>query len=100
MILATEFDGTLVRKNTSVGDQELIDYLKFHKKAGWELTLLTTRTGQALQDAKDWCQRRGLAFDYINQNPEWFIEAEGGDCRVIYYDKILTRKRVLIERGT
>ena len=98
MVLAVEYDGTLVRENTSVGTQEVIDYLKFHKKAGWELTLITTRQGQELQEAMDWCQRMGLDFDYINRNPDWFIEAQGGDCRAIYYDKIVTTKRVLIER--
>lgn len=95
MVLATEFDGTLRSKKNGVALQDNIDYVKLHKKAGWEVTLITTRQGQELQDAVDWCERKGLVFDHVNNNPEWFIESMGGDCRAIYYDKILTHKRVL-----
>ena len=87
MVLAARFDGTLCKIGTKIAYHENVDYCRFHKKAGWELELITYRQGKALQDALDWCERQGLRFDYIMQPGAGFV----------YFDKLLGNEQVMSE---
>jgi hypothetical protein len=93
-VIATEFDGTLCRNGLKHGVQENIDYVKFHKKAGWEVTLITGRQGADLQEALDWCQRRGVTVDYVNRSPDWYTDKRGVIGGKVYCDKFLSGEQV------
>ena len=58
------------------------------QKAGACLILWTSRTGEDLQIAVEFCRSWGLEFDYINKNPPFRIDLFGGsDPRKIGADE-------------
>ena len=50
-----------------------------------------------MEEAVKWCEERGLAFDYINENTPEHIEWAGGDTRKIYADIYIDDKAVAID---
>lgn len=89
MILAVDFDGTLsFGKWPEVGpaNDELIEILKKRKGTGDKLILWTCRSGEALDNAVDWCKEQGLDFDAINDNLPELVELYGNNSRKISCD--------------
>ena len=88
IIVAVDFDGTLVRnkypyiENPNV---ELIDFIKAHRKrVVW--ILWTCRQGEQLKYATDYLKNTfDLVFDYVNENCKGKIE-QYGDTRKVYAD--------------
>lgn len=99
MIIATDFDGTIVQHRFPEIGEELphaISVLKALQKAGHKVFLWTMRghpnyemfghtvhledgkdSGKVierdtLQEALDWCKERGLVFDGVNESPAQF----------------------------
>lgn len=94
MIIATDFDGTLVEHRFPEIGEELpfaIKTLKKLQEKGHKVFLWTMRghpdlsrfphvhkdTGKfivqdTLQEALDWCRERGLVFDGVNESPAQF----------------------------
>ena len=71
MKIAVDFDGTIVEhRYPAIGKEKpfAIDTLKQLALEGNELILWTSRDGQLLQDAIDFCHKRGLDFYGINSN--------------------------------
>lgn len=71
MIIAIDFDGTIVEHAyPKIGKPVpfAIDTLLQMQKDGHKLILWTVRRGQLLQDAIDYCARRGLYFYAENEN--------------------------------
>ena len=71
MKIAVDFDGTIVEhRYPAIGKEKpfAIDTLKQLALEGNELILWTSRDGQLLQDAIDYCHKRGLDFYGINSN--------------------------------
>lgn len=72
MIIAVDFDGTLCddSKFPLIGKErlEVINWVKNQKQLGNQIILWTCREGQYLIDAIEWCKKRGLYFDSINEN--------------------------------
>ena len=82
MILAVDFDGTIVKHRfPAIGDPVpgAIESLKLFKKLGVTLILLTMRSdgqkyGDVLTQAVEYCREHGVEFDYVNESPrqkEW-----------------------------
>lgn len=100
MIIAVDFDGTLVtNKFPEIGSPMwyTVKALKKRQKAGDKIILWTCRTGTALMEAIDFCQwDLGIKFDAVNDNlPE--IQAEWGqNCRKVYADIYVDDKNVSI----
>ena len=71
-ILAVDFDGTLVSNefpNIGKPDWVTVNMVKEQQKKGWKLILWSCRTGEALQQAADFCRNTlGLDFDAVNDN--------------------------------
>jgi hydroxymethylpyrimidine pyrophosphatase-like HAD family hydrolase len=88
MIIAVEFDGTIVQhKYPEIGSEIpfAIESLIALQKQGHQLILWTYRTEDFLFDAVQFCEQRGLEFYAVNSNyPE--EEFDDSVSRKIYAD--------------
>lgn len=71
MKIAVDFDGTIVEhafpligKEKNFAVQTLIQL----QKKGWQIILWTCRSGKELDDAIEYCRKRGLEFYAVNKN--------------------------------
>lgn len=79
MVIAVDFDGTIVEHKYPQIGKEIpfaIDTLKKIQEEGEHVLLLwTVREGDLLQEAVDFCAKRGLYFYAVNKNyPEEEVE--------------------------
>jgi len=73
MIIAVDFDGTIVRHDFPRIGAEAPNAFKVLRKlqeGGHKLILLTMRSEKYLQEAIDFCAERGVRFWAVNNNPE------------------------------
>ena len=89
MIIAVDFDGTIVKHEYPRIGKEIpfaIDTLKrLQKSPEYQLILWTVRQGVELQEAVDYCKNRGLEFYAVNSNyPE--EQAEYNEPRKLKVD--------------
>lgn len=73
MIIAVDFDGTLVRHDfPRIGGEapNAFNVLRKLQEGGHKLILLTMRCGKELQDALAFCADRGVKFWAVNDNPD------------------------------
>lgn len=73
MIIAVDFDGTLVEHEYPRIGPEVpfaFETLKLWMGQGHRLILYTMRSGEKLKEAVDFCMGRGVDFWGVNQNPE------------------------------
>jgi len=71
MIIAVDFDGTIVEhKYPSIGKEKpfAVDTLRQLAAEGNKLILWTVRHGETLDEALEWCSKRGLEFYAVNSN--------------------------------
>lgn len=71
MIIAVDFDGTLVEhRYPEIGKEKLFafDALKALQKDKHLLILWTIRTGKELEDAVEFCRKRGVEFYAVNKS--------------------------------
>lgn len=71
MIIAVDFDGTIVKHRYPAIGEELpfaIETLKKIKEEGHTLILWSVREGKLLDEAVDFCKERGLTFYAVNAN--------------------------------
>lgn len=99
MILAIDFDGTIVHNDPKthaiIGPRmEVIAAVKRAKEAGHILILWTARANERLQEAIDYCKEYGLTFDYHNENSKEALDHPFGDARKIYADFYLDNKAI------
>ena len=89
-IIAVDFDGTLCKNAwPDIGEPNtfLIAYLLNRQQFyGDKLILWTCRTGERLQEAVDWCHKRGLKFDAVNDNVPEMVAKFDNDSRKIFAD--------------
>ena len=82
MIIAVDFDGTIVEhKYPEIGDELpfATSTLKMLANQQHSLILWTVRRGKLLDDAIEWCKKRGVEFYAVNKNfPEEVIDE--GNC--------------------
>lgn len=71
MIIAVDFDGTIVEhKYPEIGDELpfATSTLKMLANQQHSLILWTVRRGKLLEEAVEWCRKRGLEFYAVNKN--------------------------------
>lgn len=71
MKIAVDFDGTIVENDYPyIGEEKLfaIETLIQLKKRGHQIILWTYRTGKELDEAVEFCRKRGLEFYAVNKN--------------------------------
>ena len=85
-IIAIDFDGTLVKnKFPEIGAINLHVWAAAlrAKSEGTKLILWTSRTGEVLEKAVQFCKYHGLTFDAVNDNiPE--VKALGWNARKVF----------------
>ena len=88
LIIAIDFDGTLVEDAyPEIGNPKIFAFetLKELNKDGHRLILWTYRNGRKLQEAVDFCSKKGVEFYAVNKNyPE--EKFEGKVSRKIHAD--------------
>ncbi|MHA1344930.1 MAG: HAD hydrolase family protein [Candidatus Heimdallarchaeaceae archaeon] len=97
MIIAVDFDGTLVDfKYPEIGEANtrLINILKRLRKDGHTLILWTCREGVDLDKAVQFCKSFNLEFDAVNKNISESIATYGIDARKVLADFYLDDKGI------
>lgn len=84
MIIAVDYDGTLVRDKEL--NLPLIRWLKGAQRAGDTVILWTCRERQSLNEAMLLLRSNGLVPNYVNCNPPQVIKRFGYDPRKIFAD--------------
>lgn len=102
MIVAVDFDGTLVEYNyPGIGapNRVMVDLIKAHSDDGDKIVLWTCRNGQPLTDAIRWCEEQGIELDAVNTNLPEIQEKYGGDTRKLSADVYYDDRAVAVEFG-
>ncbi len=80
LIIAVDFDGTIVEDNyPEIGDPKIFAFetLIELKKDGHRLILWTYRNGVRLEEAVEFCRKKGIEFYAVNKNyPEEVFEGK------------------------
>lgn len=74
--IAIDFDGTIVEHQyPDIGPEApgAIEWMKRFIEAGARLILFTMRSGDTLYEAVEFCQRAGVTFFGVNENPNQII---------------------------
>ncbi|WP_163710570.1 BT0820 family HAD-type phosphatase [Mangrovibacterium lignilyticum] len=91
MIIAVDFDGTIVTHEYPKIGKDIpfaIDSLLMLQEEGIRIILWTVRHGKLLDEAVDYCRKRGLEFYAVNKNyPEEDVNEDAGrkivaDCYI------------------
>jgi hydroxymethylpyrimidine pyrophosphatase-like HAD family hydrolase len=97
MIIAVDFDGTIVEHKFPAIGKEIpyaIKALKLIQKKGHKLILWTYRSGKELQDAVEYCEKRGLFFHAVNNDFDG-EEFDNSYSRKIYADMYIDDRNIL-----
>ena len=86
MIIAVDFDGTIVEhKYPSIGEELpfATSTLRMLANENHRLVLWTVRRGRLLEEAVEWCRKRGVEFYAVNKNfPEEVLEGNDGFSKI------------------
>lgn len=91
-IIAVDFDGTLVDDAyPKIGAERIstCNFVRNLQKLGIKSILWTSRTGQELENAINWCAENNLHFDTVNENIPEVKALTGQDTRKVYADVYL-----------
>ena len=76
--IAVDFDGTIVEHQyPEIGKEKLFAFetLREMQKKGFKLILWTVRSGERLEEAVEFCRKKGIEFYAVNKNyPEEVID--------------------------
>lgn len=95
MVFAIDFDGTLCEEAyPGIGEQKVIMLLlvKTLQQLGAYTILWTCRSGQHLDNAKQWCADRDLIFDKYNEHADCFLEMYDCQSPKIFADMYIDDK--------
>jgi len=97
MIIAVDFDGTIVKHKFPAIGKEIpyaIKTLKLIQQKGHKLILWTYRSGKELEEAVKFCEERGLIFHAVNNDYEG-EEFDNTYSRKIYADMYIDDRNIL-----
>ena len=92
MKIAVDFDGTIVTHEYPKRGKEIpfaIETLKMLQKEQHQLILWTVREGDLLQEALDYCHKRGLDFYAVNASYPDEVAGSGHYSRKIKVDLMI-----------
>ena len=101
-IWAIDFDGTLhFGRFPNIGppNEELIAALRIAKTMGVLLILWTSREGEVLNEAVEWCRDHGLEFDALNDNIAGTTELFGYNSRKVGADLYIDDRAMPWKKG-
>jgi len=86
MKIAVDFDGTIVEhRYPQIGEEKLFAFerLKQLQKLGHQIILWTFRHGKQLEEAVEFCRKRGLEFYAVNKSyPEEVFDPENTSRKI------------------
>ena len=97
MIIAVDFDGTIVKHKYPAIGKEIpyaVKTLKLFQEKGHKVILWTYRAGKELEEAVEFCKKRGLFFHAVNNNYEG-EEFDNTYSRKIYADLYIDDRNIL-----
>ena len=98
MVIAVDFDGTIVtHRYPDIGDEIpfATETLKMLIKEHHKIILWSVREGKLLQDAIDWCRKRGVEFYAVNKDyPEEKVEYNNHFSRKIKADLFIDDRNI------
>lgn len=98
MTIAVDFDGTIVQHRYPEIGKEIpfaIRTLKMLSAQGHRLILWTVREGDLLEDAVQWCRKRGIEFYAVNRDyPEETVDNNSGFSRKLKVDMWIDDRNV------
>ncbi len=97
MTIAVDFDGTIVEhKYPAIGREMLFSFetLKAMQKAGHLLILWTYRSGKELDEAVEYCRKRGIEFFAVNKSYPEEVFNENEFSRKINADLFIDDRNV------
>lgn len=100
-IVGVDFDDTLFLNSFPFNDSEpntpVINFVKYLKRYGWYVILVTCRTKpEHVEFAVNACKSVGLELDAVNENHPRMIE-EFGDCRKIFCDLYIDDRNITMD---
>ncbi len=98
-VYAIDFDGTLaITKFPEIigPNKKIVAFTKALKVQGHKIILWTSRAGEDLTAAVDWCKRQGIIFDAVNEPLPEQIKRWGNDTRKIYADFYIDDKAMTV----
>ena len=101
-IMAVDFDGTLVQDEfPKIGEEKenMCDFIRSCQYLGIRTILWTSRTGEELKAAIEWCEDHDFHFTTVNENIPEVIELTGGvDTRKVYADVYIDDRNRVVDR--
>lgn len=101
-IYAIDFDGTLAetRFPEIIGPKEkMVEFVKAIQAAGHKTILWTSRAGEDLDNAVEWCREQGIIFDTVNENIPEHTAKWGNDTRKVYADYYIDDKAITVKEA-
>ncbi len=86
---AIDFDNTLAYTKFPeiIGpNKKMVAFVRMLKAQGHKVILWTSRAGEDLTAAVEWCKRQGIIFDAVNEPLPEQIKRWGNDTRKVYAD--------------
>lgn len=99
-VYAIDFDGTLAetRFPQIIGPRKkTIAAVKLLKAQGHKIILWTSRDGEDLKNAVEWCQKQGLVFDSVNEPLPEQLARWGNNTRKIYADVYIDDRALTLD---
>lgn len=98
-IIGVDFDGTLAVTAGTYPEiqkpiQEIIDYILEEQRKGAYLILVTMREGDVLDQAVEWCKKRGVEFDAVNDNLPHMKDYFNNNPRKIYCTEYIDDRNI------
>ncbi len=98
MIIAVDFDGTIVRhRYPEIGEERpfAIQTLKMLTAERHQIILWSVREGELLDEAVEWCRARGLEFYAVNRDfPEEDVEKNRHYSRKLKADLFIDDRNI------
>ena len=101
-VYAVDFDNTLaVTRFPQIvaPNYKMIAFVKAVKAQGHKVILWTSRSGENLESAVEWCKKQGIIFDAVNAPLPEQLQYWSEDTRKIYADYYLDDKNLTIDQA-
>ena len=88
-VYAIDFDNTLAYTRFPeiiAPNKKIVAFAKALRAQGHKIILWTSRAGEDLTAAVEWCKQQGIIFDAVNEPLPEQIKRWGNDTRKIYAD--------------
>ncbi len=98
-VYAIDFDNTLAYTRFPeiiAPNKKIVAFAKALRAQGHKIILWTSRAGEDLTAAVEWCKQQGIIFDAVNEPLPEQIKRWGNDTRKIYADFYIDDKAMSV----